>query len=163
MEPGGHHARRAPRYYNAKQAASAAQYVAHLDPLLIKDGTYFVHEAGGEIVACGGWSRRNKLYIGSGSHVDDDRLIDPAIEPARVRAMFVRSDWTRRGLGRAILESCRSAALAEGFRSLALVATLPGVPLYHAFGFIETERLAIPMPDGVEIEGVLMTRGMERI
>ena len=33
---------------------------------LIEDGTYFVHTAGGEIVACGGWSRRNKLYTGSG-------------------------------------------------------------------------------------------------
>lgn len=152
-----------PKYYNAQQTASAAEHIAHLDPLLIKDGTYFVHEANGEIVACGGWSRRKKLYTGSGAREDDELPIDPATEPARVRAMFVRGDWTRRGLGREILESCRRAALAEGFRSLALLATLPGVPLYRAFGFVETGRVAIGMPDGVEIAGVLMSRGMDPI
>ncbi|HWC25804.1 MAG TPA: hypothetical protein VG474_04390, partial [Solirubrobacteraceae bacterium] len=52
-----------------------------------------------EIVACGGWSRRSELYTGSGAAGDDGRLLDPATEPARVRAMFARSDWTRRGLG----------------------------------------------------------------
>lgn len=150
-----------PRYYDERQTASAVVHIAHLDPMLIADGTYFVHEVGGEIVACGGWSRRNKLYTGSGDQGDDDRLLDPATEPARVRAMFVRGDWTRRGLGRAILESCRRAALREGFRSLTLVATLPGVPLYRAFGFVETERVLVETPDGIRLDGVAMARGMD--
>src|SRR6476659_6319288 len=102
-----------PRFYDESQTASA---IAH-----IEDGTYYVHEIDGEIVACGGWSRRNRLYAGSGEADDDDRLLDPATEPARVRAMFVRSDWTRRGLGRAIIDACEDAAGAEGFRTLALM------------------------------------------
>ena len=73
-----------------------------------------MHEAGGEIVACGGWSKRNRLYTGSGATADDGRLLDPATEPARVRAMFVRDDWSRRGLGRAILERCERDARAAG-------------------------------------------------
>ena len=81
---------------------------------LIEDGTYYVHEAGGEIVACGGWSRRNRLYTGSGAAADDGRLLDPATEPARVRAMFVRGDWARRGLGRAILEALRARRRGRG-------------------------------------------------
>jgi hypothetical protein len=88
-----------PRCYDERQTASAAEHIAHIDMRLVEDGTYFVHEAGGEVVACGGWSRRAKLYTGDGD--EDDRLLDPAREPARVRAMFVRGDWTRRGLGRA--------------------------------------------------------------
>ena len=103
--------------------------------MLLEDGTYYVLESGGELVACGGWSRRGKLYTGSGDAGDDGRLLDPATEPARVRAMFVRADWTRRGLGRRILEECEAAARREGFRQLALVATLPGLPLYLAYGF----------------------------
>jgi GNAT superfamily N-acetyltransferase len=120
-----------------------------------------VHEAGDEIVACGGWSRRNKLYTGSGADDDDDRLLDPGTEPARVRAMFVRGDWTRRGLGRAILEACERAARAEGFKKLTLGATLPGEPLYRSFGFREVDRFPVTMPDGVSVECVAMDRAIE--
>jgi GNAT superfamily N-acetyltransferase len=147
-----------PRFYDERQTASAAVHIAHIDMTLIEDRTYFVHEAGGEIVACGGWSRRDKLYTGSGDADGDARLLDPRTEPARVRAMFVRGDWTRRGLGRAILESCERAARAEGFTALALMATLPGEPLYRALRFVETGRSMLPMPDGVVVEGVAMER-----
>jgi GNAT superfamily N-acetyltransferase len=150
-----------PAFYDARQTASAAVHVAHLDLQLIEDGTYFVHEAGGELVACGGWSRRYKLFSGRGDADDDDRLLDPATEPARVRAMFVRGDWTRRGLGRAILASCEAAARAEGFTRLALGATLAGEPLYRAFGFREVERFTMTMPDGVTAEVVGMERPIE--
>jgi hypothetical protein len=81
-----------PAFYDERQTASAAVHVAHLDMQLIQDGTCFVHEAEAEIVACGGWSRRNKLDTGSGANEDDERLLDPATEAARVRAMFVRLD-----------------------------------------------------------------------
>jgi GNAT superfamily N-acetyltransferase len=147
-----------PHFYDEQQTASAAVHIAHLDMQLIEDRTYFVHVAADEIVACGGWSRRNKLYTGPGDRDDDDRPLDPDTEPARVRAMFVRSDWTRRGLGRAILEACERAARDEGFKNLVLGATLPGEPLYRAFGFREIERFDLRMPDGVAVECV----GMER-
>ncbi|MEO6715453.1 MAG: GNAT family N-acetyltransferase [Mycobacteriales bacterium] len=150
-----------PNFYDARQTASAAVYVADLDIALIEDGTYFVHEEAGELVACGGWSRRNRLFAGAGHSDDDARLLDPATEPARVRAMFVRSDRTRRGLGRAILVACEEAACAEGFRTLALFATLPGVPLYTQFGFREIERRKIVMPDGVEGDGVAMEKPID--
>jgi GNAT superfamily N-acetyltransferase len=149
-----------PRFYDERQSASAVEHVAHVDPTLLEDGTYFVLESGGELVGCGGWSRRDRLYTGSGGAPGDDRLLDPASEPARVRAMFVRADWTRRGLGRRILEACEAAAKAEGFTQLALVATLPGVPLYLAYGFAELERLEVVMPDGVAIPGVAMERNI---
>ena len=150
-----------PAFYDARQTASGARHIAELDPALVQDGTYYVHEAGDEIVACGGWSRRDKLYTGSGEAAGDDRLLDPRTEPARVRAMFVRSDWTRRGLGRAILDACRDAARAEGFTTLSLMATLPGEQLYLAYGFRETERGSIRLPDGVELACVAMARPVD--
>lgn len=147
-----------PAFYDERQTASSAEHIAHIDLQLIADGTYFVHEVNGEIVACGGWSRRAKLYTGEGAHDDDLRLIDPATEAARVRAMFVRGDWTRRGLGRAILEASEQAAGAEGFTTMVLGATLPGVPLYRAFGFRDVERFMVRMPDGVEVDCIAMER-----
>jgi GNAT superfamily N-acetyltransferase len=147
-----------PRFYDPRHTESAARYIGELDLSLIEDGTYYVHEAGGEIVACGGWSRRNRLYTGSGAAADDGRLLDPATEPARVRAMFVRGDWARRGLGRAILERCERDAAAEGFTTLALMATLPGEQLYLAYGFRALERTMVRLPDGTELDGVAMER-----
>ena len=147
-----------PRFYEELQAASAVRYVAQADSLLLRDGTYFVLESGDEMVACGGWSRRDRLYTGSGARSDDARLLDPRSEPARVRAMFVRGDWARCGLGRAILERCERDARAEGFTMLALMATLPGEPLYRAYGFREIERTMVRLPDGTELAGVAMER-----
>ena len=144
-----------PRVYDERQSASAVRYVSVVDLDLLADGTYFVLEEGDELVACGGWSRRDKLYTG-GHDEGDARLLDPATEPARVRAMFVRADWTRRGLGRRILEACEAAAAAEGFTRLVLSATLAGLPLYRAFGFQEIEPHDVVLPDGVTIECVLM-------
>jgi GNAT superfamily N-acetyltransferase len=148
------------RFYDERQAASAVEHVARADPLLLRDGTYFVLESAGDLVACGGWSRRDRLHTGSGDSDDDARLLDPATEPARVRAMFVRADWTRRGLGRRILEECEAAAAREGFRRLILTATLPGVPLYLAFGFESTAEVEVAMPDGVAIDCVLMEKSI---
>lgn len=147
-----------PRYYDERQTASCADHVAHVDMTLIEDGTFFVLEVEGEIVACGGWSRRGKLYTGSSSQEGDDRLLDPRTEPAHLRAMFVRSDWTRRGLARTIFDASRAAALAEGFRTLDLMATLPGVPFYQSCGFREVDACAPTTVDGVPIQCVRMER-----
>ncbi len=147
-----------PAFYTAQQTASSVQYVAQVDPLLIDDETYFVIEASGVIVACGGWSRRDKLYSGSFDQEGRARLLVPAEEPARVRAMFVRGDWTRRGLGTRILEACEGAARQGGFRMLALMATMPGHALYAHYGFREIERTAITLPDGVLLECVAMEK-----
>jgi GNAT superfamily N-acetyltransferase len=148
-----------PLFYDERQTASAVEHVTVVDRRLIEDGTYFAIEAGGgEVVACGGWSKRAKLYTGSGDAAGDARLLDPRTEPAHVRAMFVRPDWTRRGLGTLILEACEEAARAEGFSTLDLLATLPGEPLYAHFGFREVAREDAVMPDGCALPCVAMTK-----
>lgn len=149
-----------PHYYDDDETASAVEHVAQIDRMLLEDGTYFVIEAGDELIACGGWSRRDKVYTGSGDADGDTRLLEPEAEPARVRAMFVRPGWTRRGLGRRILEECEAAAAREGFRRLTLGATLPGVPLYRAYGFEAVEESDITMPDGVELGCVWMDKAI---
>jgi GNAT superfamily N-acetyltransferase len=148
-----------PLFYDERQTASSVIHVGHLDRMLVDDGTYYViEEDGADLVACGGWSRRDRLYTGSGDRADDARLLDPATEPARVRAMFTRGDRTRRGLGTRILVACEDAARAEGFQTLGLMATLPGVLLYERFGFVATDRTTITTPDGITLEAVAMTR-----
>ena len=144
------------RFYDAQQTKSAVEHIAVADPQLVDDGTYFVVEEDAEIVACGGWSRRAKLFTGTGS--TDARLLDPEREPARVRAMFVLPSHARRGLGRLILDTCEAAARAAHFRKVELMATLPGEPLYAVCGYVATERVEITLPDGVRLECAKMEK-----
>ena len=146
------------RFYDSQQTESGVRHIACVDRVLLEDGTFFVAESEGHPIACGGWSRRDRLYTGSGEREDDARLLDPATEAARVRAMFVHADWTRRGLGIRILEACEAAARAEGFRTLALMSTDPGMPLYLAYGFEVLDRHEIVLPDGVRISGTTMEK-----
>jgi GNAT superfamily N-acetyltransferase len=117
-------------------------------------------DGSGVIACCGGWSRRDKLFTGVGERAGGVRLLDPAHEPARVRAMFVHPDFARRGLGRAILDLCTAAARAEGFQRLELMATLPGEPLYAAYGFRVIERVMLQLPDGIEVGGARMEKAL---
>jgi GNAT superfamily N-acetyltransferase len=147
-----------PLAYDERQTASALRYVAEPDTMLLEDGTYFTLEAGDELVACGGWSRRDKRYTGSEASDGDVRALDPEREPARVRAMFVSPHWTRRGLGRRILEACEDSARDAGFRELFLVATLVALPFYRAYGFRPLEEQEVVMPDGVSLNGWSMDK-----
>lgn len=106
-----------------------------LDSRLIADGTYFVVESNGAVAGCGGWSRRATPYGGDHSAGRDDRLLDPATEAAKVRAMYTHPDHVRNGVGRLILSLCEVAARAEGFTALELSGTMAGIPLYRSFGF----------------------------
>lgn len=150
-----------PAFYDPEQTASGVRHIGVLDRTLIDDGTYFVVVAAdGSLAACGGWSRRDKLFNGAAVTGVEARLLDPATEPARVRAMFVSGEWARRGLGTRILEACETAARAEGFTQLALMATMPGLQLYRTWGFGDEDPQDLVMPDGVRVPGVAMTRAI---
>lgn len=147
-------------YYTPAQTDAAIRHVFGVDSQLIADGTYFVVELDGAIVACGGWSQRRTLFGGDQAKSDSDPLLDPATEPARIRAFFVDPRLARRGLGRRLIQECTRAAGAAGFQTLELVATLPGQPLYAAFGFSVAERFELALPGGVRVPVVRMGRAL---
>ena len=151
-----------PSFYREDQTRSSVEHIGRADGQLLDDGTYFVVEESGELIACGGWSRRDKLFSGSSDQEGRARLLDPETEPARVRAMFVRPDRTRRGLGTIILQACEDAARGEGFRRLSLMATLPGIPLYERFGFRVLQREVITLPDGITLATASMDKQIGR-
>jgi GNAT superfamily N-acetyltransferase len=124
---------------DAQIASSRA--IMGIDTQLIDDGTFFVVESKVEIAGCGGWSRRATLYGGNQTPGRNSNLLDPTVDPARVRAMYTHPTYARRGVGRLVLSLCEAAAAAEGFTRLELMSTLSGEPLYTAYGFRPLEKL----------------------
>eukprot|EP01037_Dinobryon_pediforme_P015032 gene15032-15171_t len=112
----------------------SSRAVMGLDRQLVEDGTYFIARIDGAIAGCGGWSRRATLYgPDSSAGLREPRLLDPATEPARIRAMYTQPDFARRGVGRALLAHCEAAARGEGFVACELMGTMAGIPLYLTF------------------------------
>jgi GNAT superfamily N-acetyltransferase len=137
-------------FLDDRQIASS-RTIMGLDTQLIEDGTYFVVELDGKPVGCGGWSRRATLYGGDQSPGRSAVLLDPKTDAARVRAMYTHPDHVRKGVGRLILGLCEAAARSEGFRTVELMATMAGEPLYRACGFeavesVEDERGGTAVP-----------------
>lgn len=135
-------------YYTERQIELSLVHVFGIDTQIVADGTYFVAEANGQIAGCGGWSKRRTLYGGDQAKEGEDSLLDPATEPARIRAFFVDPDFARKGIGRQIIGACEAGARVAGFTYLELGATLPGVPLYAALGYSPIEHIEHPMPEG---------------
>lgn len=145
--------------YTPAQIEAALLGAFGVDTQLIRDQTYFVIEtAAAEIVGCGGWSRRRTLFGSDSREVRDDSWLDPAKESARIRAFFIDSRHARRGLGRMLLDRCETDAMRAGFTEFALMATLPGKRLYEACGYVGNESIEHPLPGGLHITFVPMTK-----
>jgi GNAT superfamily N-acetyltransferase len=134
--------------YTSSQLEGALASVYGVDTQLIADATYFVAEVDGLIVAYGGWSKRKTLFGGDHCEGREDSLLDPERDAAKIRAFFVHPEWARRGIGTRVLEACESAALAEGFTKFEMGATLTGVALYKARGYLEVEKIGVPLGNG---------------
>lgn len=150
--------------YTAEEIASAVQFVFGVDSELIEDESFFVMEDEtrgqhkGEIVACGGWSRRSTLFGSDSSVSRSNGYVDPHTQPAKIRAFFVRPTCARKGLGSRLLRHCEKEAKLHGFTELELMATLPGLKLYQRYGYSACEEVTHVMPNGVAIRFVRMKK-----
>lgn len=136
---------------------AASQQVMGLDSQLIRDRTYFLVEIDGAIAGCGGWSYRATLYGGDDSIVArEPELLDPAVDAARIRAMYTDPNFVRRGVGRMVLSLCEDAARAHGFARAEMMATLAGEPLYRAAGWLPIEHIHSRPIDGITVPLIRM-------
>lgn len=134
------------------EQVAASDKVMGLDTQLVRDGTYFMIESGNRVAGCGGWSFRATLYGGDDSVVArEPARLDPAIDAAKVRAMYTDPDFTRRGIGARILALCEGAAHDAGFKRVELMGTAAGVPLYRAQGYMPVGPQEFAQVGDVEI------------
>lgn len=130
---------------------AASRQLMGLDSQLIADRSYFIVEAEGRLAGCGGWSNRATPYGGNHSPGRDTATLDPAVDAARVRAMYTAPGFERRGVARLILSLCEAAAKDAGFGKVELTATMSGRPLYEACGYqpieaFHDDRAGEPVP-----------------
>lgn len=144
--------------YSKEQIEFAIATIFGVDTTLIEDGTYFLAEHKGELVGCGGWSKRRTLFGGDQFGTRDSSELNPKTEPAKIRAFFVHPHCSRQGIARAILSRCEDEARAAGFRSVELMATLPGVKFYRACGYKGSERIEYEMREDVTLGLVPMRK-----
>lgn len=150
-------------HYTAAQIEASLRTVFTTDTQLIADGTYFVATTeDGEIAGCGGWSRRKTLY-GGDHQVEkiEPELLDPAIDAAKVRAIFVHPRFARMGVGSLLLNVSEQAASEAGFRRFEMGSTLTGLALYSLKGYSEVDRVRVPVGGGEEIEVVRMVKYLD--
>lgn len=148
-----------PRFLNEKQVARSSESMG-LDTLLIDDGTYFLFYIDDVLVGCGGWSRRKTLFGGNHTSGRDDAMAEPGVDAAKIRAMYTHPGYTRRGIGRFLIEAGEAAAKAEGFKSMELGSTAPGQPLYEACGYRLLEDLSRPSEDGTIVPVLRMQKDL---
>jgi GNAT superfamily N-acetyltransferase len=146
--------------YRAEQVEGALRGAFGVDSQLIQDGTFFVVEAEGAIVGCGGWSYRRTLFGGDKRAQRDSGVLDPRAEPAKIRAFFVDPAHARKGIGTLLLDKCESEARLRGFSRVELMSTLPGVRLYSARGYLGVEQIQYEVAPGVAIEFVPMSKSI---
>jgi GNAT superfamily N-acetyltransferase len=147
-------------HYDDAQIDAAIATVFGVDTDLIEDGTYFVAESAGSLMGCGGWSRRKTLFGGDQFATRDKGYLDPASEPAKIRAFFIHPDHARKGIARAILTRCEDEARAHGFHALELMATLPGIAFYKSCGFSEQGSFDLDLAAGIKLELVPMRKSL---
>lgn len=152
------------RFFLSDKEIVAAKETMGVDMTLINDGTYFIIENRTEdatvLVGCGGWGKRKTLYGGDQTKGRNDRLSDPNVEAARIRAMYTHPDWVRCGIGSLLLELGEAAAKKAGFKDIELGSTVPGEPLYLAKGYVELCRNSERAANGSENVIIKMTKSL---
>ena len=132
--------------YEPALLARALPIMAKAQPALVSCGTYYVAEAGGEIVGCGGWSRE----------APDAPAGEEGV--AHIRHLAVARDWIGRGIGRALYRRCEDSARGAGIRAFECYSSLNGEPFYRALGFARLAAIEVPMGPGVSFPSIHMRR-----
>lgn len=143
--------------YTPEQVEAFIGHLGTYDPALIDAGTYFVAEAGGRIVASGGWSKATPHFESAADGVPEGGFgLSP--DSAKIRSIFVHPQHTRRGLGTRLVAHSEHQAAAAGCRLLELWATLTGVPLYRKLGYQEVGRVDFTPPEVEPLTSVHMAK-----
>jgi GNAT superfamily N-acetyltransferase len=135
--------------YSLEQRRASIGPLFGVDQQIIEDGTYYVVEQAGRLVASGGWSFRRTLFGGDGVANRDNSRLNPDADPAHIRAFFIDPSAARAGIGTQILLQSEADAAAQGFSRYDMMATLTGRPFYARHGYRAGSEFSYTLPEGL--------------
>lgn len=121
--------------YDPALLARILPMITVAQPSLLASGSYYIAEADGEAIGCGGWTAQRP----------GTTEIDPGT--AHLRHFAVVAARAGQGVGRALYERCEADALRAGVRRLECYSTLNGTAFYAALGFTSLGEIDVPIGD----------------
>ena len=134
--------------YDRELLTRVLPLITRANPRLLASGRYYLCEAEGLAVGCGGWSPERPGSV----------EVEPGI--AHIRHFATRPEWTGRGVGGALYRRCEDAARAAGVREFECYASLNGEAFYAALGFRRVRPIDVPMAGGLSLPSILMNRAL---
>ena len=146
--------------YRPEQIEGALRGAFGVDTQLLMTGPTSSRKKTVRLAGCGGWSFRSTLFGG-----DAARGATPLCSiRSHKRQRSGRSSLTPRRLGAESVRCCSSAASARralrGFLRVELMATLPGVKLYAARGYVALPPVRYDLGGGESIEFIPMRKDL---
>ena len=136
--------------YDPRLLSAALPLMTNANPRLLASGTYYVAvTGGGAVIGCGGWTAEAP---GGGES-------KPGI--GHIRHFAVHPDWTRRGVGLALLNRCIEEAQSRSVGTLECFSTLTAESFYRSAGFVAVGAIDVPMSPAVALPSLLMRRSLE--
>lgn len=144
----------AQEHYTPRQVEGFLADVETVDADLIGDGTYYVVEHHGLVVASGGWTLRRPSYART-----EAADASAAAVRATIRAVFTDPGHARRGLARRIMDFSEEQAVVHGMAGrLELCATLSGLPLYLRLGYTPSHATTARLSNGETFSWINMSK-----
>ncbi|MBM2575351.1 GNAT family N-acetyltransferase [Jannaschia sp. Os4] len=119
--------------------------ISRAKPALLASGTYWLAEADGAVLACGGWTAAAPTDGGRAAGIGHVRHV--ATDPAH----------TRRGFARAVMARAMMQAAGAGVRTMECLSTRTAVPFYAAIGFRWQEELDVAIGGAIPFPAIRMT------
>jgi GNAT superfamily N-acetyltransferase len=135
-------------HYPAQTLAAALPRMTRANPALLACGTWYVAQAEDALIGCGGWTL-----------APPGRRRAWRLDEAHLRHFATHPDWTRRGVGAALLSRSVTVARAAGVRRMWCDSSLAAVSFYAAQGFAPLRRTTLPIA-GAEFAAVRMVRAL---
>jgi GNAT superfamily N-acetyltransferase len=140
------------RDYPPSTMVMAIPRISRARPELLASGTYFVAEDNlGQVVAAGGWTRG--APIGTVALEDTGHVRHVATDPS----------VTRRGIGRALMQTVMRDAQAAGMEWLDCLSTRTALPFYAALGFRVVVPVDVPLGPAISFPAIRMLADLRLI